>query len=33
MKKFVSALFEFAYFPNYDKAVEFLAESLADSED
>ena len=32
-KTFVSALFTFAYFPNYDKAVEFLAENLADPED
>lgn len=32
-KTFVSALFSFAYFPNYDKAVEFLAENLADPED
>lgn len=32
-KTFVSTLFTFAYFPNYDKAVEFLAENLADPED
>lgn len=32
-KPFVSALFTFAYFPNYDKAIEFLAENLADPED
>ena len=27
------ALFLFAYFPNYDKAIEHLAENLADPED
>ena len=27
-----SLLFPFAYFPNYDKAVEYLAENLADPE-
>lgn len=32
-KTFESELFTFAYFPNYDKAVEFLAENLADQED
>ena len=32
-KTFVSALFTFAFFPSYDKAVEFLAERLADPED
>lgn len=32
-KTFVSALFTFAFFPFYDKAVEFLAEKLADPED
>lgn len=32
-KTFVSALFTFAFFPSYDKAVEFLAEKLADPED
>lgn len=32
-KTFESALFKFAYFPNYDKAIEFLAENLADPED
>ena len=32
-KSYVSALFAFAYFPNYDKAVEYLAENLADPED
>lgn len=32
-KNFVSQLFTFAYFPNYDKAVAYLAESLADKEE
>ena len=32
-KTFVSALFTFAFFPSYDKAVEYLAEKLADPED
>ena len=32
-KKFVSALFDFAFIPNYNQAVEFLAEKLADPED
>ena len=32
-KTFVSALFTFAYFPNYDKAIAYLAEILADPED
>ncbi len=32
-KPFVSELFLFAFFPNYDKAIEHLAENLADPED
>ena len=32
-KNYVSALFTFAYFPKYDKAIEYLAENLADPED
>ncbi|ERJ71628.1 hypothetical protein CBG53_02085 [Porphyromonas gingivalis] len=32
-KNFISALFQFAFFPNYDIAIEFLAEKLADPED
>ena len=32
-KKFVSELFSFAYFPTYEKSIEFLAEKLADPED
>lgn len=31
-KPYSSLLFAFAYFPNYDKAVEYLAENLADPE-
>ena len=32
-KTFVSELFTFAYFPNYDKSIEYLAENLAEPED
>ena len=31
--EFKSALFEFAFFPNYQTAIEFLAEKLADKEE
>lgn len=31
-KNFNSALFSFAYFPNYDNSIAFLAENLADKE-
>lgn len=31
-KSFFSALFEFAYFPEYEKSIEFLATNLADHE-
>jgi len=31
-KKFNSGLFNFAFFPNYDKSIAFLAERLADKE-
>lgn len=31
-KNFNSALFSFAYFPNYDNSISFLAENLADKE-
>ena len=32
MKKFNSALFQFAYFPQYDTAIEFMAKKLSDPE-
>lgn len=32
MKKFTSALFEFAYFPQYDTTIKYLATTLADPE-
>ena len=32
MKKFHSSLFEFAYFPQHDVAVKYLADKLADPE-
>lgn len=32
-KPFVSELFSFAYFPDYEKSVEYLAMNLADQED
>ncbi len=31
-KRFKSELFEFAFFPNYDNAIAFLADTLADKE-
>lgn len=31
--QFNSALFKFAVFPNYDQAITFLANTLADRED
>lgn len=32
-KKFISEIFEFAYFPNYEKAIETLATSIADTDE
>jgi hypothetical protein len=33
VKKFFSQLFDFAYFPNYNGSITYLAENLADPED
>ena len=32
-KNFISELFKFAYIPNYEIAIQYLAERLADKED